>query len=210
MWRALPAGRLGLIGCSLACGETSQDSLVTEPLPLTACGEALENLHDWSGRAAFSSQITAGLVVACEDGRSMATSDRLECLLQQDPESAARCVIRLERKAMIDACVSDAGEDFHSECEESLAEPSPVLLAQRMRPLEDGSWLDLWRCHTPSESELAPEHAQLLECGLAVLEKVAVADCRASLFSAADCASRWQIQSPRAREFLLEQVVPPG
>jgi hypothetical protein len=136
----------------------------------------------------------------------MATSDRLDCLLEADPESAALCIIRNEREGMIEACVEDAGGDLHQECQEFLSEPSPVVLAARVRPLEDGSWLDLWACHAPSESELAPEPAQLIACGLGVLEKIAAVDCSESLFTKEDCEARWLVQAPRASSFLTQQL----
>jgi hypothetical protein len=136
----------------------------------------------------------------------MATSDRLDCLLEEDAESAALCIIRSEREGMIEACVEDAGRDLQQECQEFLSEPSPVVLAARIRALEDGSWLDLWACHAPSETELAPEPAQLIACGLGVLEKIAEADCSESLFSEEDCEARWALQAPRSSRFLTEQL----
>ena len=195
----------GTIGCS----EDGPDFTAGEDPPLSDCGRALNKLHAWSGTDEISSQRQAALVVACEDGRSLATSNRLDCLLQDSPEEAARCTIALERQAMIEACIEDGGEELREECESSLAEPSPVLLAARMRPLENGQWLELWTCHAPSEEQLAPEPEQLVFCGLQITRKIYLETCQEAQGSPDDCEAGWKIESPRRQVWLREQITPP-
>jgi len=149
------------------------------------------------------------MVVACEDSRSMATVDRLDCLLEEGPDEAAHCMVLQERQGVIEACVSDAGEDFRSHCEESLSIPAPALLEARARPLRDGSWLELWQCHAPEDGELAPSPDSLLACGLDVTRRIRLKECGLSGVNADECGARWLLQRP-VMERRLRDRLPPG
>ena len=138
----------------------------------------------------------------------MATADRLDCLIQETPEAAARCTIIDERRPLIDACAEDGGEPWASQCALTLAEPGAVLLESRIRPLVDGSWLDLWSCHAPEDGELAPEEGPLLICGLQVLREISREDCAHGQIRPEHCASRWNLQVPQVERWLTRQLQP--